>query len=114
MKGEGSISSSHSKKEKNKIELTFGQKLLLDLLKYNREKDSYVVSENVTFIGIQKELGCNSGYLSRLIKNFEIEGLIIRLKKIIKTKKRKQCAFFLSDSGIKVALEINDKKMKTK
>ena len=92
--------------------LTIAQRLLLHLLKHTKERDNYVVSENITLLGIQEELGCDAGYLSRLVKQYEKEELIVRMKKVIKNKKRRYCVFYLTEMGIQIATDIHDNKMK--
>jgi DNA-binding MarR family transcriptional regulator len=86
--------------------LTKEELLFLHLFSLNHLKDSYVVSEELTEKGIQEELDCNLGLVSRILRKNEQEGNIIRMKSKILTKKRRQNVFFLTKSGMKIAQEI--------
>ena len=93
--------------EKNNLEnLTVEEKLLLHLLDYKDQQNKYAVSELITEEGIQRALGCDLSLISRLLMKNENEGYTYRKLLKIKNKKRKQYAFFLTDKGIELALNI--------
>ena len=60
----------------------------------------------ITLGGIKKELDCDLGFLSRLMKKNEIDGLIFRIKVKIINKKRRQNVYFLTPKGMELANKI--------
>ena len=85
------------------IYLTKEELLFLLLRDYHRYRNNYLVPEMITLGGIKKELDCDLGFLSRLIKKNEIDGLIFRKKVKIINKKRRQNVYFLTPKGLELA-----------
>ncbi|UCH88757.1 MAG: hypothetical protein JSV49_11010 [Thermoplasmata archaeon] len=90
--------------------LTKEDLLFLHLLKNNRQRDNYIVTESLTQKGIQKELKCGLGLISRILIKNEKEDYICRKKLRIEDKKRKQNVYFLTDEGLKIAKELEKKR----
>jgi DNA-binding MarR family transcriptional regulator len=88
--------------------LTKEQLLFLHLLKYNHQQNEWIVSEFITEQGIQNELKCTLGFISQLLKKNEDDGYIYRTKSKLIKSKRKQNTFFLTNEGMKLAIEINN------
>lgn len=101
----GKISFEHIKKEN----LTKEELLFLYLLKYDNQKENYLVKDSITENGIHKACNCTLGLISRILIKNEKNGYIFRKKVKIINKKNKQYAFFLTESGLNIALEIKDK-----
>lgn len=87
--------------------MTKDQLLLLHLLKFNHQQNEIIVSELITEQGIKRTLNCTLGLVSRLLKKNEEEGYIYRTKSKIINGKMKQNVFFLTDEGLKRAMEIS-------
>ena len=95
------ISIKNYKKSLTKEDLIF-----LHLLENNSNQHRYIVSELLTQKGIQSKINCDLSLISRILKKNEKKGYIYRSLKKIKNKKRKQNAFFLTNDGVKVAMEL--------
>ena len=87
--------------------LTKEELLFLHLLKNNHLRGKYMVSELFTQQGIQSILECDLSLVSRLLKKNEEEGYIHRSLLKIENKKRRQNAYFLTDEGIKFAMDLS-------
>jgi DNA-binding PadR family transcriptional regulator len=83
----------------------------LHLLHNNQNQEKYIVSEIITQKGIQSEINCGLGYISRILKKNEEDGYIYRTLMKIENKKRKQYAFFLTEEGLRFAEELRMKVM---
>ena len=99
---EGGLIISNNNKEK----LTKEDLLLIHLLNYNYHRDRYVVTELITEQGIQSVIACDLSLISRLLSKNEKKEYIYRKLLKIKNKKRKMCAFFLTERGEKIAKEL--------
>jgi DNA-binding MarR family transcriptional regulator len=86
--------------------LTKEELIFLHLLNYQNHRDHYVVPELITEKGIQSVVDCDLSLISRLLKKNEKRGYIYRTLSKVESKKRKQNAFFLTEEGIKIALEL--------
>jgi DNA-binding MarR family transcriptional regulator len=86
--------------------------LFIHLLSHNRFRDHYVVSESITEQGIRSALDCDLSLISRILKRNEEKGYIFRSLSKVENKKRKQNAFFLTDEGVRIALELKETKSK--
>jgi hypothetical protein len=82
--------------------------LFLHLLNQNHNRDHYIVSESITEKGITNALECDMSLISRLLNKNEKKGYIYRMLAKVENKKRKQNAFFLTDDGIRIALELTE------
>jgi len=91
-------------------DLTKEDLLFLHLLNCNKYKNAYIAPEYLTQMGIKKEINCDLGFLSRILKENEVKGHIYRKKSKIVKKKKKQYVFYLSLSGLELAREINNTK----
>jgi DNA-binding PadR family transcriptional regulator len=67
----------------------------------------------ITEQGIKSSLDCDLSLVSRLLKKNEKKGYLSRELMKVENKKRKQNAFFLTEKGEKVALEIKESKAKS-
>jgi len=84
--------------------------LFLHLFNHNDNVNEYIADYSQTEKGIKDALECDLGYISRLIKQNEKNGLIYRRKMRIKEESRKMDAFFLTGEGKKLAKELIGKK----
>lgn len=89
----------------NSLNYCIEKRLFLHFLELNNQREKFVVDQALTQKGIQKILDCDIGYLSRLLKQNEIQGFIFRRKVHVYDGNKKQYAFFLTDKGNKLALE---------
>lgn len=80
--------------------------IFLHLLENNSNQHEYIVSELLTQKGIQSKINGDLSLISRILKKNEKKGYIYRALKKIENKKRKQNAFFLTNDGVKVAVEL--------
>ncbi len=92
----------------NLININKEELLFLHLLKNQKEQDKYIASKLITQQGIQSVLGCHRSLISRLINKNVKKGYIYRTLSKIEDKKRKQNVYFLTDEGVKIALEITN------
>lgn len=89
--------------------MTKEELLVIYLLNFNRYRDQFIKPEDITQKEIQRELNCNHGYLSRLLKESEKKGIVLKQKSRINNKERIQYVYFLTEKGIKYASELNQK-----
>jgi DNA-binding PadR family transcriptional regulator len=94
--------------------LTKEEYLFLYLLKFDDQKEEYLVKDSITEQGIQNALKCTLGLISRILTRNEKDGYIYRKKAKIINKKNKQNVFFLTDVGLDVAIEIKSKIINSK
>ena len=86
--------------------------LFLHLLNNIRYRNHYVVSESITEQGIRSAIDCDLSLISRILQRNEEKGYISRTLSKVESKKRKQNAFFLTDEGVRIALELKEAKSK--
>ena len=65
-----------------------------------------MVSEEITIKGISRRLKCSIGYTSYLVNKDECEGLICRSKAKIILGNKAQDSVFLTETGLKLAKEL--------
>jgi hypothetical protein len=87
-------------------ELSIECRIFLHLLEKNSFKDKMIVPDELTERGISNSLNCTLGWISRILKKNEEEGIIFRTKSKIVKNKKKQNVFFLTENGVGIAKEI--------
>ena len=74
----------------------------------NHQRDHFIVTKSITMQGICDIINCDLGYLSRILKKNESDGLLFSTKLNIKGENRKHKVYFLTEKGIKCSKEINE------
>ena len=97
-----------ARKIENNPYLSTEEKLFLILLKFNDQRDDYVVTLSLTQQGLHKKLKCNLSHISRILNKNESNGFIKRKKTRIDNGSRKRYVFFLTDEGIAFAKKIEE------
>ena len=85
--------------------------LFIYLLSNDHQREHHVVLESITQRGIKAALGCDLGHISRLLNKNIINGYISKKLLKIKNQKRKQNAYFLTEEGLSIAIELNNLNM---
>jgi DNA-binding PadR family transcriptional regulator len=94
--------------KKYRKHLTIEDLIFLHLL-INNNQDKYIVTEMITEKGIQRELNCAIGFISRILTKNEEDGFIYRKLMKIEKIKRKRHAFYLTNEGLERAEELRKK-----
>ncbi len=86
--------------------------MFLHLLNCNKYENAYIVPEHLTQMGIKKEINCDLGFLSRILKENVEKGYIYRKKSKVENQKKKLFVYFLTTNGLKIAREVNKLRLK--